>query len=74
MQRHTFTKRSRIAAPASEVFAWHKRPGAFERYNPPWGYLIELTQLGCDAQQAVKVPNFGDLFPFWGRLSIVGRR
>jgi uncharacterized protein (TIGR01777 family) len=45
MQRHTFTKRSRIAASASEVFAWHKRPGAFDRYNPPWepAQVVERT-------------------------------
>jgi uncharacterized protein len=31
-----FTKTLRIAAPAAEVFAWHERPGAFERLTPPW--------------------------------------
>jgi len=31
-----FVKRSRFEAPASEVYAWHARPGAFERLNPPW--------------------------------------
>jgi uncharacterized protein len=31
----TFVKRSRIAAPAEEVFRWHARPGAFERLVPP---------------------------------------
>lgn len=32
----TFRKTSRIAAPAASVFAWHERPGAFERLVPPW--------------------------------------
>lgn len=31
-----FVKRSRIPASADEVFAWHLRPGAFERLSPPW--------------------------------------
>jgi uncharacterized protein (TIGR01777 family) len=32
----TFTRRTRIEAPAEAVFAWHARPGAFERLAPPW--------------------------------------
>ncbi len=31
-----FTKSTRIEAPAEAVFAWHERPGAFERLTPPW--------------------------------------
>lgn len=31
-----FTKSVHLAAPAAEVFAWHERPGAFERLTPPW--------------------------------------
>lgn len=31
-----FLHRSRLDHPASEVFAWHARPGAFERLMPPW--------------------------------------
>lgn len=30
-----FERRSRIGAPATEVFAWHLRDGAFERLLPP---------------------------------------
>jgi len=32
----TFVYRSRIPAPAGDVFDWHVRPGAFERLAPPW--------------------------------------
>lgn len=32
----TIIRRTRIPAPASELFAWHARPGAFERLAPPW--------------------------------------
>lgn len=31
-----FVHRSRITAPASDVFDWHTRPGVFERLVPPW--------------------------------------
>lgn len=27
---------SRLEHPVSDVFAWHRRPGAFERLTPPW--------------------------------------
>lgn len=36
MSKQTFRRRSPIAAPASELFAWHAREGAFERLSPPW--------------------------------------
>lgn len=32
----SFEHRSRVDAPVREVFAWHRRPGAFERLTPPW--------------------------------------
>lgn len=30
------TYRTRINAPAEDLFAWHAQPGAFERLAPPW--------------------------------------
>jgi uncharacterized protein (TIGR01777 family) len=41
-----FLKRTRIAAPAEAVFAWHARPGAFERLAPPWEHVELLEQTG----------------------------
>lgn len=32
----TFVYRSRVEASPDEVFAWHTRPGAFDRLMPPW--------------------------------------
>ncbi len=32
----TFRLRSRMPVTADELFAWHARPGAFERLAPPW--------------------------------------
>lgn len=31
-----FVHEFRIPRPSAEVFAWHERPGAFERLAPPW--------------------------------------
>ncbi|MFZ5434186.1 MAG: TIGR01777 family oxidoreductase [Calditrichota bacterium] len=42
----TFVYRSRIAAPAAEVFAWHTRPGALERLTPPWERVRVLSRTG----------------------------
>ena len=30
------TSRLAVPVPAAELFAWHERPGAFERLTPPW--------------------------------------
>lgn len=32
----TFTRESRLPVSAAEAYAWHSRPGAFERMLPPW--------------------------------------
>ncbi|HEY2157687.1 MAG TPA: SRPBCC family protein [Isosphaeraceae bacterium] len=36
----TFMKECRIAAPPDRVFAFHERPGAFERLTPPWERVV----------------------------------
>jgi uncharacterized protein (TIGR01777 family) len=38
----TFTLRSPMPAPADELYAWHARPGAFRRLQPPWE-AVEVT-------------------------------
>ncbi len=43
MKSETFVRRSRIAATADEVFAWHARPGALQRLNPPWQPFLPVT-------------------------------
>lgn len=45
-RKETFIARSRIAAPAEEVFAWHERPGALERLLPPWERAEVLDRKG----------------------------
>ena len=44
--RELFVRRSRIAAPAAEVFRWHARPGALERLTPPWERLVVEARSG----------------------------
>ena len=50
----TFAKRTRIAAPARRVFAWHATPDALEKLVPPWE-PVEIVQppsgleAGCTA-------------------------
>ena len=31
-----YTRSLRVPVPAATLFAWHERPGAFERLSPPW--------------------------------------
>lgn len=42
----SFVRRSRIAAPAAEVFAWHERADAFELLTPPWERVELLERTG----------------------------
>lgn len=46
MKIDTFVRSVRIARPADEVFAWHERPGAFARLQPPWERVEVLGQHG----------------------------
>jgi ligand-binding SRPBCC domain-containing protein len=41
-----YEKRSVIDTPAASVFAWHTRPGAFERLAPPWEHLRIVSRHG----------------------------
>ncbi|QDU70976.1 TIGR01777 family oxidoreductase [Mucisphaera calidilacus] len=41
-----FERRSDIPVPASELYAWHTRPGAFERLVPPWQDVRVLRREG----------------------------
>jgi uncharacterized protein len=37
---------SRLPFPAGTVFAWHERPGAFERLTPPWEHAEVVERSG----------------------------
>jgi len=51
-----FIWESTIAAPVEDVFAFHERPGAFERLQPPWE-RVDVIQppLGLDVGTVVVV-------------------
>ena len=49
---------STLPVPAEEAFAWHERPGAFERLTPPWERVEVLERAGGireGARTAVRV-------------------
>ncbi len=55
MKKQTIVFRSEINAPANVVFDWHKRAGAFERYNPPWDPVRLVASTGTIKPGATKV-------------------
>ncbi len=64
-----FERRSRIDAPASLVFAWHLRPGAFERLLPPGDGTRVLQRTGSieadDMRVELQVPVLGPVRQRW---------
>lgn len=45
-----FRHRTVLPFPPEEVFAWHERPGAFERLVPPWADLRVVERRGTMAE------------------------
>ena len=41
-----FQKSLRVPVPVETLFAWHERPGAFERLSPPWDRPTVLAHTG----------------------------
>lgn len=46
---------SEIPATAAEVWAWHSRPGAFERLTPPWEAVALLARSGPRLEDGLRV-------------------
>lgn len=46
--------RTCLPVSAAETFAWHERPGAFERLSPPWE-SVEIVQRGTSLQPGTQV-------------------
>lgn len=46
MTTFTFIRRCELPVPVDEAFAWHARPGAFERLLPPWERVELLRREG----------------------------
>jgi hypothetical protein len=66
MTRRTFVRRSRLDAPADEVYRWHARAGALERLSPPWTQaVVESRSGGIEDEGARVVLRVGPLRQRW---------
>ncbi len=55
MIRRRFERRTRLDAPAEEVYGWHARPGALERLSPPWDPPVVESRCGGIADEGARV-------------------
>src|SRR5437764_8093023 len=58
MPDSVFSLRSAMPAPAEDVYAWHARPAAFERLNPPWERITVAARegaFGTDGHRVVRL-------------------
>lgn len=66
MNLQRFLFRTPMPAPAETVFAWHTRPGAFQRLGPPWETLRVLEQSGdLEDGRVVLAVRAGGLWRRW---------
>lgn len=72
MSIETFARSVRIERPAAEVFAWHERPGAFERLAPPWRKLTVLGREG-GIRDGARVSLQTKIGPAWVRWDVEHR-
>ncbi|MFA6961756.1 MAG: TIGR01777 family oxidoreductase [Opitutaceae bacterium] len=68
----TFTRSVRIERPAAEVFAWHERPGAFERLASPWQKLQVISRSG-GIRDGATVSLRTKIGPVWVRWDVEHR-
>ncbi|HMB91355.1 MAG TPA: TIGR01777 family oxidoreductase [Rhodothermales bacterium] len=62
----TLTFKSSIDAPAEALFAWHTRPGAFQRLIPPWEDVrVEKFEGIRDGKRAVLKTGIGPMRVTW---------
>lgn len=61
----SFVRSVRVEAPRDELFAWHARPGAFERLTPPFENARLVEDSGSLADGAHKVIAIGPLGLRW---------
>mgnify|MGYP006266522209 CR=1 FL=1 len=53
--RHELVVRSALPVPAAEAFAWHARPGAFERLSPPWQDVRVVERSGDGIEDGARL-------------------
>jgi len=59
MKTEIFIHRSRIEAPAAEVYAWHVLPDALEQLTPPGEHIEVIERMGGIERGARVVLRFG---------------
>jgi len=59
MKTEIFLRRSRIDAPAAEVYAWHALPDSLGRLTPPWEHVKMIEKIGGIERGARVVLQFG---------------
>jgi len=61
-----FVRATEIPVPVEELFAWHERPGAFERLQPPWEEVRVVSREG-GIEDGGRVSLKVRTGPFWQR-------
>ncbi len=66
----TYEKRSVLDVTPTDLFAWHTRPGAFERLAPPWEHIRVLSRYGgiADGARVTMVIKRGPMTIRWEAL------
>lgn len=59
MKTEIFVRRSRIDAPAVEVYTWHALPGALEKLTPPGEHVKVIEKIGGIERGARVTLQFG---------------
>ena len=63
----TFTKRSELPVPRADLYAWHARPGAFERLGPPWERAVVESRTGEGIDDGVRLTIRAEIGPVSAR-------
>ncbi len=66
IKAETFVHRSRIAASAAAVYAWHALPGALERLTPPWEH-VKVIEASGGIEKGARVVLLMGRWPFQRR-------
>src|SRR5687768_11885017 len=71
----TFSRSTHVPVSAAELFAWHARPGAFERLSPPWDDVRVLQSDGriTDGARVVLRVPLGPVGPLHLRWTLEHR-
>ncbi|MCG8586484.1 MAG: TIGR01777 family oxidoreductase [Pirellulales bacterium] len=63
MKTESFCRKVQLPATAEEAFAWHARPGAFERLIPPWEN-VEVVNRSGGIDEGARVELLTKVGPF----------